>query len=199
MLPDHAIAARIKAGDLVIDPEPTLDRLQPSSIDLTLGDSYRVFTAHHRPITLDAIPDDLTVRLPVGADGLTLQPGDFVLATTAERVTIPADLCGFLHGRSTLGRLGIAIHVTAGLVDPGYCGDVTLEMCNVGPLTLTLRRGDPIGQLTFEELGTAAMRPYGHPSLASRYQGQSGTTAPRAVPAAEPSASVVELYPGGGS
>ena len=197
MLPDHAIAARIKAGDLVIDPEPTLDRLQPSSIDLTLGDSYRVFTAHHRPITLDSIPDDLTVRLPVGPDGLTLQPGDFVLATTAERVTIPADLCGFLHGRSTLGRLGIAIHVTAGLVDPGYCGDVTLEMCNVGPLTLTLRRGDPIGQLTFEELGTAAMRPYGHPSLQSRYQGQSGTTGPRAVPAAETAASVVELYPGG--
>lgn len=197
MLPDHAIAARIKAGDLVIDPEPTLDRLQPSSIDLTLGDSYRVFTARHRPITLDTIPDDLTVRLPVGPDGLTLQPGDFVLATTAERVTIPADLCGFLHGRSTLGRLGIAIHVTAGLVDPGYDGDVTLEMCNVGPLTLTLHRGDPIGQLTFEELGTAAMRPYGHPSLQSRYQGQSGTTAPRAVPAAETAASVVELYPGG--
>lgn len=197
MLPDHAIAARIKAGDLVIDPEPTLDRLQPSSIDLTLGDSYRVFTGHHRPITLDAIPDDLTVRLPIGPEGLTLQPGDFVLATTAERVTIPPDLCAFLHGRSTLGRLGLAVHVTAGLVDPGYHGDVTLEMCNVGPLTVTLRPGDPIGQLTFEQLSAAAMRPYGHPSLASRYQGQAGTTAPRALPAAAPAASVVELFPGG--
>lgn len=198
MLPDHRIAARIHAGDLVVDPEPTLDRLQPASIDLTLGDSYRVFTAHHKPITLRSIPRDLTVRMPVGPEGLTLRPGDFVLATTAERVTVPDDLCAFLHGRSTLGRLGLAVHVTAGLVDPGYHGDITLEMCNVGPLTVTLHVGDPVGQLTFEELESAALRPYGHPSLASRYQGQSGTTGPRAVPLSDvPAASVVELFPGG--
>lgn len=181
MLPDHVIEARMQAGDITVDPDPAPHRRQPASIDLTLGDTYRRFTAHHGPITLDAIPDDLTVRLLIGPDGLTLRPGAFVLATTAERVGVPDDLCAFLHGRSTLGRLGLTAHVTAGLIDPGFHGQITLEISNVGPLTVTLHVGDAIGQLTFEQLDSAATRPYGHAELSSRYQGQSSATAPRAL------------------
>lgn len=196
MLPDHMIAARIRGGDIVIDPEPALDRLQPASVDITLGDTYRTFHPPRRPITLRSIPDNLTVLHRIGADGLTLAPGDFVLATSAEHFTIPADVCAFLHGRSTLGRLGLTVHVTAGLVDPGYAGDITLEVANVGPLTVTLHVGDPIGQVTFEQLDQAALRPYGADGLSSRYQHQTGAAAPRAVPLSDGLASVVELRAG---
>ncbi|WP_170205950.1 MULTISPECIES: dCTP deaminase [Pseudonocardia] len=185
----------MQQGDLIVDPPPAVERLQPASIDVTLGDSYRGFTGNHTTVTLDQIPDDLTVGLPV-EDGILLQPGDFVLATTAEHFTIPADLCAFLHGRSTLGRLGITCHVTAGLIDPGYRGHITLEVSNVGPVTILLRVGDPIGQVTFEQLTEAAARPYGHPDVRSRYQDQDGAAGPRAVPGLVELADVIQIRGG---
>lgn len=195
MLPDHEIARRLQpGGGLTITPEPGLARLQPASVDITLGDDFRAYRRQtYRVVALDDIPDDLTHARHSEGGGVILPPGEFVLATTAEHFTIPDDLCAFLHGRSTLGRLGIAVHVTAGLVDPGYVGELTLEIANLGPLTVHLRPGDAVGQVTFEQLDSAASRPYGHDGLASRYQHQSGATAPRAVPGAARLADIVEL------
>lgn len=199
MLPDHAIARRLHDGTLVIDPQPDLARLQPASIDITLGDTYRTYRAPlNGEVGLAGGVQAATDLHRAGPDGIVLRPGDFLLATTAERFELPDDLCAFLHGRSTLGRLGVAVHVTAGLVDPGYCGEVTLEVCNVGPLTVRLHVGDPIGQVTFEQLDSACARPYGHPDLRSRYQGQVGPTAPRPIPAAA-LAPIIELRPSGAS
>jgi dCTP deaminase len=198
MLPDHEIAARLKAGDLTITPQPDLARLQPASVDVTLGDTYRQYQRGHT-VSLADLTDGLTTTRRIGAYGLALYPGDFVLATTAERFEIPPDLCAFLHGRSTLGRLGVAIHITAGLVDPGFRGQVTCELANLGPLAVHLHPGDPIGQMTFTRLDSPAARPYGHTDLASRYQDQAGPTAPRAVPvAAAELAPIVELRPSAG-
>lgn len=198
MLPDHEILNRLlNVGDLVIDPPPERYRIQPASVDITLGDDFRTYRRQtYRVVALDDIPDDLTHARHSEGGGVTLPPGEFVLATTAEHFTIPPDLCAFLHGRSTLGRLGIAVHVTAGLVDPGYVGELTLEIANVGPLTVHLRPGDAIGQITFEQLDSAASRPYGHEGLASRYQHQVGATAPRAVPGVARLADIVELRRG---
>ena len=199
MLPDHEIAARLHDGTLTITPEPDLTRLQPASVDITLGEDFR----HYRPprwpqriVTLDSIPADLAEPQRTNPDGVVLAPGDFVLASTAEHFRIPDDLCAFLHGRSTLGRLGIACHVTAGLIDPGFAGSVTLEITNLGPLTVHLRPGDPVGQITFTQLDSPAARPYGSDGLASRYQGQSGPTPPRRAVGDGTGARIVELRPG---
>ena len=202
MLPDHEIARRLADGTLTITPQPDLARLQPASVDVTLGDTYREYRrgAHVELGDLGGGDADLTTARHIGTRGLSLYPGDFVLATTAEHFEIPPDLCAFLHGRSTLGRLGLMCHVTAGLVDPGYRGQVTLEISNVGPLTVRLHPGDAIGQVTFEQLDAPASRPYGHPALSSRYQDQVGPTAPRAVPAAPAElAPIVELRRPGAS
>ena len=182
MLSDQDIAKETRRRRILIDPPPPVSRLQPASVDVTLGSTVRVFDAPRGPagrtvVRLDAIPSDLTEEIQIG-DGFRLRPGDFVLATTAERVTLPGNICAFLHGRSTLGRLGLAVHCTAGLIDPGYSGAITLEVSNIGELILDLRAGDPIGQLTFERMTSAALRPYGSDGLGSRYQNQSGTTGP---------------------
>lgn len=189
MLSDQDIAKEMRRRRIVIDPPPPVHRLQPASVDVTLGGTVRVFEPPRRPggrtvVRLDAIPDDLTDEIDIGA-GFRLRPGDFVLATTAEHVTLPANVCAFLHGRSTLGRLGLAVHCTAGLIDPGFAGHITLEVSNISAeLILELRPGDPIGQLTFERMSSAAARPYGSEGLGSRYQHQSGTTPPRGARAA---------------
>lgn len=213
MLSDLDIAKELRRRRIVIDPPPPVYRLQPASVDVTLGATVRVFDPPRHPggrtvVRLDSIPDDLTDEVHIG-DGFRLRPGDFVLATTAERVTLPGNICAFLHGRSTLGRLGLAVHCTAGLIDPGYTGRITLEVSNVGELILELRTGDPVGQLTFERMTSAASRPYGSDGLGSRYQGQDGTAGPRGrraavrpvpdIPVARPVAPVLWLHPGGGS
>lgn len=201
MLSDHSIAALVRSQRIVIDPPPALERLQPASVDVTLGNTVRLYDdARYRRVRLTDIPDDLTTEYTIGEDGLSLRPGDFLLATTAERVALPDDVCAFLHGRSTLGRLGLLVHATAGLIDPGFDGAITLEVANIGELVLVLAPGDVIGQLTFERMSTAALRPYGSTGLGSHYQHQDGPTPPRSVvPAAEPVvAPVVALRPGDG-
>lgn len=182
MLADRDIRALLDTGRLVIDPLKP-DRIQPASVDLTLGDQYRSFDrSMFRRVRLSDIPDDLT-ELHDGADGIVLEPGRFVLASTAESVTLPDDVCGILHGRSTLGRLGLTVHVTAGLIDPGFSGFITLEVVNVGDLELELQPGDVIGQLTFHRMSSPCARPYGSSELGSHYQHQRGPT-PARPPAA---------------
>jgi dCTP deaminase len=181
VLSDQDIADALVSGEISVEPyDPR--RLQPVSIDVTLGDTVRVFDrAMFREVELDAIPDDLTEVEDI-RDGFRLRPGDFILATTAETLTLGPGIAARLEGKSTLGRLGIAVHATAGLIDPGFSGQVTLEVSNVGTLVPLLRPGLPIGQLTFEATSSPCLVPYGSdPALGSHYQGQTGPTPPRSV------------------
>lgn len=180
MLSDRDLTKHLDTGRIRIAPRPSSDQMQPASVDVTLGSRIRVYRLHSgrpRRVWLDDIPDGLTTELDI-TSGYVLQPGEFILATTRERVTLPDDVCAFLHGRSTLGRLGLLVHVTAGLIDPGYDGEITLEVANVGDLELGLRPGQRIGQLTFEEMSSPCVRPYGSAGLGSHYQHQVGPTEP---------------------
>lgn len=177
-LSDRDIRLEVEAGRIGLDPfDP--DAVQPASLDVTLGPGLRVPRGWRRIDFAEPIPEDLTE--PADADGFRLQPGAFVLASTAEVLTLPDDIAAQLDGRSTIGRLGLLVHTTAGWIDPGFTGHVTLELSNVGPWELTLRPGMPAGQLVFERMSTPVLRPYGSEGLRSRYQGQRGPTGPRAL------------------
>lgn len=165
ILSDVSLRAELDAGTLVIDPPPADAAIQPASIDLHLGDQIRwTYLPKPRPI--------------VGRFGLG--PGMFVLGHTAETVTVPAHLVAQLNGKSSLGRLGLAIHITAGFIDPGFHGQITLELHNCSSQAIWLTPGMPIGQLVLMRLTAPAERPYGSPGLGSHYQGQTGAT-PSAV------------------
>lgn len=176
MLPDSEIAARVHAGELGIDPFD-LDRLQPASYDLTLGADFLVARRGVATVDTSDIPDGLTepVHLDPG-EPFVLHPGGFALGSTVETVQIPDNLQAYVDGKSSLGRVGLMIHVTAGVVDAGFCGQVTLELFNAAPWQLLLRPGQRIGQIRFSPLTGRVMRPYGHPDLGSKYQGQRGVT-----------------------
>lgn len=179
MLSDRDIRHELHVGGLAMDPPPADSQIQPVSIDLRLGHGYCRFRFRTQRVALSAIPAELTTEATYPDGGLSLYPGEFILATTAERVTLAGYLAGRLEGKSTLGRLGLAVHSTAGLIDPGFDGCITLEISNVGPLVLTLQPGDLIGQLTLDYTATACERPYGSAGLGSHYQGQLLTTGPR--------------------
>lgn len=170
----------IEQGDL--DVWPLLDKPQPSSIDVHLGNDFKWF---NEKLTGDIdlgteLPDDLMIGTWVDADGFyRLMPDGFCLATTIERVKIPTYLRGILHGKSSLGRLSVEVHRTAGLLDPGFEGEITLEISSRCPRPIRLRPGIPIGQISFELLTEPAERPYGSDGLYSKYQGQTGATASR--------------------
>lgn len=180
LLSDTDIRAHITTGSLGITPyDDTL--VQPASIDVRLGRSFRVFE-NHRMACIDPSADqgDLTrLVTPDGDDPFVLHPGEFVLATTLEEVSLPDDLAARLEGKSSLGRLGLVTHSTAGFIDPGFTGHVTLELSNVAPLPIKLWPGMKIGQLCFFQLSAPAEFPYGSAGLGSRYQGQQGPTASR--------------------
>lgn len=179
MLSDADIRRELLIGGLTIDPAPTDSQMQPCSIDLRLGAGFLKYRPGRGEVPISNIPDGLTYSSDYPHSGLALYPGEFLLATTAERVTLSDYLVGRLEGKSTIGRLGLAVHTTAGLIDPGFDGHITLEVSNIGPLTLRLRPGDLIGQLTLDYLTTACERPYGSDGLASHYQGQTAATGPR--------------------
>ncbi len=180
ILSDRDLHAAIDTGRLGIDPfEPEL--VQPSSIDVRLDRRFRVFNnQNHTHIDPAKRQDDLTspVTVPDG-DPFVLHPGEFVLASTLEAVTLPADLAARLEGKSSLGRLGLLTHSTAGFIDPGFSGHVTLELSNVANLPITLWPGMKIGQLCVFGLSSPAERPYGAGAAGSRYQGQEGPTPSR--------------------
>jgi dCTP deaminase len=180
ILSDRSIREALASGRIEIDP---LDEsfIQPSSVDLTIDRSFRVFRNHTMPL-IDVKKDlsDLTEVVDIPDDGVfILHPGEFVLGATAERIRLPTDLVARLEGKSSLGRLGLLIHSTAGFVDAGWDGYLTLELSNIATLPITLYPGMKIGQISFLQMTTEADEPYGSTSKGSKYQGQRGPTASR--------------------
>src|SRR3954467_6594638 len=178
VLSDRDIRAQLQAGRVRLDPyDPAC--LQPSSVDLHLDADFRVFRNNRYPyIDVRAPQPDLTKLVSIdGDDPFILHPGEFVLGQTLEWVELPDDLVSRLEGKASLGRLGLLIHSTAGYVDPGWKGNLTLELSNVANLPIALYRGMKIGQISFFQMSSAVERPYGSPELGSKYQGQSEPTA----------------------
>jgi len=177
VLSDRDIRAAIEAGRIRLDPyDPAC--LQPSSVDLHLDRTFRVFRNSRYPyIDVREAQPDLTELLSVEDEQpFILHPGEFVLGQTVEWVELPADLVARLEGKSSLGRLGLLIHSTAGYVDPGWKGNLTLELSNVANLPITLYFGMKIGQISFHQLSSPVERPYGSKELGSKYQGQTEPT-----------------------
>ncbi len=178
VLSDHTIKAEIAAGRIVIEPFDE-EMVQPSSVDVRCDNKFRVFhNARHPYIDVRKPMKDLTELVEIkGDDPFILHPGEFVLAQTQERVTVPNDLVARLEGKSSLGRLGLLIHSTAGFVDSGFSGNLTLELSNVANLPITIYEGMPIGQISFMRMDGPVDRPYGSEGMKSKYQGQSEPTA----------------------
>ena len=178
VLSDRTIRSEIDAGRIVIEPyDDTL--VQPSSIDVRVDNRFRVFNNSRYPyIDVRQPMEGLTEPVVVeGEEPFILHPGEFVLGQTLEFVELPNDIVSRLEGKSSLGRLGLLIHSTAGFVDPGWKGNLTLELSNVATLPIALYCGMRIGQISFFTMSSAVDRPYGSPELRSRYQGQKEPTA----------------------
>ncbi len=180
VLSDRSIREEMDAGRIVIDPLGDAC-IQPSSVDLHVDRYFRLFRNHTmRVIDVREVHEDLTELVEIGEDdALILHPGEFVLGSTLERVRLPDDLVARLEGKSSLGRLGLLIHSTAGFVDAGWDGHLTLELSNVANLPITVYPGMKIGQISFLRMSTPAERPYGAEGLGSKYQGQWGPTPSR--------------------
>jgi dCTP deaminase len=180
LLSDRDIRAEIAAGRLGIDPyEESL--IQPSSVDVRLDALFRVFNnTRYTHIDPSTRQDELTTLVePKEGEPFVLHPGEFVLGSTLERCSLPGDLAGRLEGKSSLGRLGLLTHSTAGFIDPGFTGHITLELSNVANLPITLWPGMKIGQLCLFRLTSPAEHPYGSAVYGSRYQDQRGPTPSR--------------------
>jgi dCTP deaminase len=180
VLSDRSIRRLLDEGRIGIDPYDE-SLLQPSSVDVRVDRYFRVFRNHEYPyINVKEAQEDLTELVEIdGDDPFILHPGEFVLGSTLERVRLPDDLVARLEGKSSLGRLGLLIHSTAGFIDPGWDGHVTLELSNVANLPITIYHRMKIGQLSFVQLTEAAENPYGSDGLGSKYQGQKGPTPSR--------------------
>ncbi len=183
LLSDATIAEMIEAGDLVIRPWRP-ERVQPASVDLTLGRRFKVIDRSSRPyIDPEDIPEDLYREVDVEEDDqFIMHPGEFALGSTLEWVELPDDVSARMEGKSSLGRLGLMIHSTAGWVDAGWKGELTLELHNVSVMPIVLRPNMKIGQISFMRMDAPALRPYGSPGLGSRYQGQEGPTPAKPMP-----------------
>jgi dCTP deaminase len=180
VLSDVTIARLLGEGRIEIDPyDPSL--LQPSSVDVRVDRYFRVFRNNrYGYINVKVEQEELTEPVEIeGDEPFILHPGEFVLGSTLERVRLPDDLVARLEGKSSLGRLGLLIHSTAGFIDPGWDGHVTLELSNVANLPITIYHGMKIGQISFMQLSEPAATPYGSGGLGSKYQGQRGPTASR--------------------
>ncbi|MFC4554624.1 dCTP deaminase [Georgenia faecalis] len=180
LLSDRDIRAQIGSGRVQLDPfDPAM--VQPSSVDVRLDRWFRLFDNHKYPVIDPAAEQpDLTRLVEVGPEEpFVLHPGEFVLGATYELVTLPDDIAARLEGKSSLGRLGLLTHSTAGFIDPGFTGHVTLELSNTATMPIMLWPGMKIGQLCFFRLSSPAESPYGAGASGSRYQGQRGPTASR--------------------
>ena len=180
VLSDRTIRSEIEAGRIEIDPYDA-SMIQPSSIDVRVDRKFRVFhNARHPFIDVRQPMEDLTeLVVAEGERPFILHPGEFVLGQTLERVTLPDDLVARLEGKSSLGRLGLLIHSTAGFVDSGFSGNLTLELSNVANLPITIYHGMPIGQISFMRMDGPVERPYGSEHNESKYQGQAEPTPSR--------------------
>jgi dCTP deaminase len=180
LLSDRDIRASIESGAVQLEPyEPSL--LQPSSFDVRLDRYFRLFDNHKYAVIdpAESQPDLTHLVEAKQGEPFILHPGEFVLGATYELVGLPNDIAARLEGKSSLGRLGLLTHSTAGFIDPGFSGHITLELSNVATLPIKLWPGMKIGQLCFFRLSSPAEKPYGSGEYASRYQGQRGPTASR--------------------
>jgi len=180
LLSDRDIVAEIEAHRIALEPYDT-EMVQPSSIDVRLDRFFRVFENHRYPHIDPAEEQPELTRLvePQSGEPFILHPGEFVLGSSYEVVTLPDDVAARLEGKSSLGRLGLLTHSTAGFIDPGFSGHVTLELSNVATLPIKLWSGMKIGQLCFFRLSSPSEHPYGSEKYGSRYQGQRGPTPSR--------------------
>lgn len=180
LLSDRDIRAEIAAGRVGCEPF-TESMIQPSSVDVRLDKFFRVFENHRYSVIDPSIEQPELTRgvITEGDEPFILHPGEFVLASTYEVITLPDDIAGRLEGKSSLGRLGLLTHSTAGFIDPGFSGHITLELSNVANLPVKLFPGMKIGQLCLIKLSSPAEHPYGSEKYGSRYQGQRGPTASR--------------------
>ena len=180
VLSDGTILRLVAEGAITIEPwDPAL--VQPASVDLRLGNSFRVFHNHRASaIDLRDPPSNLTEQLTIAdGDSFVIHPGEFCLGATLEYVELPNDIVARIEGKSSLGRLGLIVHATAGFCDPGWKGTLTLELNNLTRVPIKLYPGLPIAQLSFMTLDAPAQRPYGHAELGSHYQGQIEATESR--------------------
>jgi dCTP deaminase len=180
VLSDGTIRRLVDEGRIVIRPwNPEL--VQPASIDLRLGDSFRVFHNFRASVIdlRDGPPANLTEEVVAGEEGFVIHPGEFCLGRTEEWVELPEDVVARIEGKSSLGRLGLIVHATAGFIDPGWKGTLTLELNNLTRVPIKLYPGLLIAQLSFMALDRPAERPYGSPELGSHYQGQVAATESR--------------------
>lgn len=180
VLSDRTIKEQLASGRLGIDPIDG-EAIQPASVDLRLDRSFRVFRSTARPFVDVREPvDDLTELVEIrDGEPFVIQPASFCLGSTIETVTLPDDIVARVDGKSSLGRLGLLVHATAGYVDPGWTGRLTLELSNQSQMPIALYYGMRIAQVSFLQLTTPVDRPYGSPELGSKYQGQTGPTASR--------------------
>jgi dCTP deaminase len=179
VLSDSTIARFLEEGRIEIDPYDA-SLLQPSSVDVRVDRYFRVFRNNLYPfIDVKTEQEDLTELVEIDDEPFILHPGEFVLGSTLERVRLADDLVARLEGKSSLGRLGLLIHSTAGFIDPGWDGHVTLELSNVANLPITIYHGMKIGQISFMQMSEPASAPYGTGQLGSKYQGQRGPTPSR--------------------
>jgi dCTP deaminase len=181
ILSDRDILRRLSEGSLVIEPLDDIDvQVQPASVDCRLGREFLKFQrtdiACIHPESEQEVSEYVSETIVDSDEDFIIHPGDFVLATTKERVEIPPDLLAHVEGRSSIGRLAVVVHATAGIVDPGYKGHITLELSNLGAAPVALRPGMRISQLTFTQLTSPSKRPYGD-DRGSKYQGQQGPQA----------------------
>lgn len=175
ILSDQTIREHLDAGTITIDPIDDT-AVQPSSVDVRLDHRFLVFRNHTRGL-IDVKEDLSDLTEPIEAseqDPFILHPGEFVLGSTLERIALPNDLVARLEGKSSLGRLGLLIHSTAGFIDAGWDGQITLELSNVASLPITLYPGMRVGQVSFMQMTTPADNPYGSGVIGSKYQGQTG-------------------------
>jgi dCTP deaminase len=180
VLSDRSIREEIAAGRIGIDPFDD-EMVQPCSVDVRIGDAFRVFRNTRYPyIDVKQPMEDLTELVSVGQDEpFILHPGEFVLGVVLERLSLPDDIVATLDGKSSLGRLGLVVHQTAGVIDAGFEGHITLEMANMATLPITVYAGMRIAQLSFMTMTTPADHPYGSGALGSKYQGQAEPTPSR--------------------
>lgn len=180
ILSDRSIRESLASGHIKIEPLGE-NAVQPSSVDVRVLGAFRVFANHRYPfIDTRADQPDLTELVEVPDDeAFMLHPGEFVLGSTLERLTLPDDIVGQLNGKSSLGRLGLVVHATAGFIDPGFDGHITLELSNVATLPIAIYPTMKVGQFVFSRLDQPAEHPYGSGEYGSKYQGQEGPTASR--------------------
>ena len=176
ILSDKTIKEYLAEGKIVIDPLKDEQQIQPSSVDMRLGDEFKVFKVIRKPYIDPKDEEDIaeymeSSTVPEG-EAFIIHPNEFALATTQEYVKVPDDLVARVEGRSSMGRLGVTMHVTAGYVDPGFEGRITLEISNIGAMPVALYPGQRVCQLVFETMTTPAELPYGHPKRNSKYMKQ---------------------------